>query len=150
MKALVGLAFCFLLGLSIRGQGWSAVLWVPVGFAFGLFASAQILLPILMGLPTAAKRVIAGDMRPAVFGAIFATPVIWVTLIVVIGFCIGYFSPSTARDLYNNLALNLSMSLGTLAIILSPLSAESRADFAQDFERTYGRFNTNAIDYDER
>lgn len=140
VKTIVGLAFCLVLGVSIRVQGWTAVLWVPAGFAFGLYTTAQIVLPIILGLPRAIRLVVKRQMRSAVFGAIILTPVIWSVLIITAAFLVGWFSPAAAEHLYNNLALNLSANLGILAIILSPLSRESRSDFNQDFDKAYRRF----------
>lgn len=142
VKTIVGLAFCLVLGISIRVQGWTALLWVPAGFAFGLYATAQIVLPIILGLPRAISLVVKRQMRPAVFGAIILTPLIWFVLILTAAFLVGWFWPAAAEHLYNNLALNLSANLGIIAIILSPLSKESRLDFNQDFDKAYGRFYT--------
>jgi tetratricopeptide (TPR) repeat protein len=44
--------------------------------------------------------------------------------------------------LYNNISLNLGAWLGTIAIILTPLSKKGRADFREDFDRAYQRFYT--------
>ena len=73
MKSISGLAFCLLLGASVAGQGWTALFWVPIGFAFGLYATAQIVLPIMLGLPRAIALVVKGQMRSAVFGAMILT-----------------------------------------------------------------------------
>jgi hypothetical protein len=45
MKAIIGFAFCLLFCVSIFSQGWTALLWFPAGFGFGLFSTAQIVLP---------------------------------------------------------------------------------------------------------
>jgi hypothetical protein len=37
------------------------------------------------------------------------------------------------------------MGLGTLAILLSPLSKKKRDEFRQDFDKTYGRFYTEQV-----
>jgi hypothetical protein len=136
MKTIVGLAFCVLLGVSIRGQGWTALLWVPAGFVFGLYATAQIVLPIILGLPRAIALVVKGQMRSAVFGAMILAPVIWLVSLAAAGF----FWPAAADYLYNNVAFTLSANLGMIAIILSPLSKTSRSDFRQDFDKAYRRF----------
>jgi hypothetical protein len=140
MYAIIGLVFCLLLGVMIKAQGIAALLWVPLGFAIGLFASAQILLPILMGLPRVIRLVAMRQMRAAVFGRILVTPVIWLVLVFVTGIAFGFVWPSTAESLYNNAALNLSCWLGIFAILLSPLSKKGRADFREDFDKSYGRF----------
>jgi hypothetical protein len=53
ITTLSGLAFCYLLGYSIWHQGWSALLWVPIGYVVALFAAAQIFLPLILALPRA-------------------------------------------------------------------------------------------------
>jgi tetratricopeptide (TPR) repeat protein len=83
-------------------------------------------------------------MRPAVFGSIILTPVIWFVLLSAAGFFVGFFWPTSKviEYLYNNTALNLGAWLGTIAIILTPLSKKGLADFREDFDRAYYRFCT--------
>jgi len=50
-KTLLGLAFCLLLGAMTGVQGIAALLWTPVGFAFGLFSAASMTLPLMLALP---------------------------------------------------------------------------------------------------
>ena len=132
MYAIIALVFCLLLGVMIKAQGITALLWVPLGFAIGLFASAQMLLPILMGLPRAIRLVAKRQMRSGVIGRIFVTPLIWFVLL----FVVGFLWPSTAESLYNNAALNLGGWLGTFAILLSPLSKKAHSDFREDFDKS--------------
>ena len=146
MKTIIALIFCFLLGASIQGQGWTALLWFPAGFVFGLFATAQMLLPLVLGLPIAIRLVVKGQMRPAVFGAIIRTPVIWFVQL----FAVGYFWPAAAVYVYNNLALNLGGNVGMIAIVLSPLSKKYRSNFRQDFDNAYQRFYTEAVQTEEK
>ncbi len=145
MKAIIGLVLCMLLGVSIGHQGWTALFWVPLGFVFGVFTTAQVVLPLIQGLPTAIKLVAKGQMRPAVFGAIILTPVIWGVILAAAGFLVGWFWPAAAEYLYSNMALTLSWNLGIIAIILSPLSKDSHSDFRQDFDKAYQRFYTEDI-----
>lgn len=140
MKAIIGLVLCMLLGVSIGHQGWTALFWVPVGFGLGLFTTAQIVLPLILGLPRAIRLVAKGQMRPAVFGAIILTPVIWVVILAAAGFLVGWSRPAAAEYLCSNMALNLSWNLGIIAIILSPLSKKCRSDSMQDFDKAYRRF----------
>jgi hypothetical protein len=140
MYALIGLSFCLLLGFMLKSQGIAALLWVPIGFVFGLFVTAQMVLPLILGLPRAIRVVSARQMRAAVFGRIILTPLIWLVQLAVVGFLVGWFWPSAAEWLYNNTALNLSANLGMIAIILSPLSKKCREDFRADFDKSYQRF----------
>ena len=143
MYTITALVFCVLLGVMVRVQGWSALLWFPLGFVVSIFVTAQMVLPLLLGVPRAIRLVSTHEMRAAVFGRILLTPLIWIVLIFGVLFAIGFLSPSSADFLYNNMALNVGMWLGTIAIVLSPLSAKSRADFRADFDESYGRFYTN-------
>jgi hypothetical protein len=93
MYAIIGLVFCVLLGVMTRVQGMTALLWMPLGFAFALFATAQIVLPILMGLPRAILLVAKRQMRSSVIGRILVTPLIWLVLLFVGGFAFGYLWP---------------------------------------------------------
>ncbi len=142
MYAIIAIAFCLLLGMMISAQGIGALLWVPLGFAISLFVSAQMLLPILMGLPRAIRFVAKRQMRSAVFGRILVTPLIWFVLVFVTGFAFGFVWPLAAESLHNNAALNLGGWLGIFAILLSPLSKKGRADSREDFDKSYGRFYT--------
>jgi hypothetical protein len=138
MYAIVGLVFCLLLGLMVREQGIAALLWVPLGFAIGLFVSAQMILPLILGLPRAAWLVARHQMRAAVFARIIATPVTWLVAL----FVVGFLWPSGMAFLRKNMALNSGLWLGTIAIVLSPLSRKGRSDFRADFDSSYGRFYT--------
>jgi hypothetical protein len=144
MYAIIGIVFCLLLGVMIKAQGIGALLWFPLGFVIGLFVSAQMLLPILMGLPRAIRLVAKHQMRSAVIGRIFVTPLIWFVLVFGACFVFGFLWPSAAESLYNNAALNLGSWLGIFAILLSPLSKKARSDFREDFDKSYGGFYTKS------
>lgn len=142
MNALIGLLFCVLLGVTLKVQGIAALLWFPLGFVLALYISAQIVLPLLLGLPRAISLVSTRQMRSGIFIRLLATPVIWFVLIFGVLFVIGFFWPSVVASAQANPALNLGVSLGTIAIILSPLSKKSRGDFRGDFDRSYARYFT--------
>src|ERR1700730_8394316 len=145
MYTIIAILFCLLLGLMIRAQGITALLWLPLGCAVALFATAQTILPILMGLPRAIRLVAKREMRAAVIGRIVVMPLVWFVLLFVAGFAFGFLWPSPAESLYKTPALSLGCWLGVLAIVLSPLSKKGRADFIEDFDKSYGRFYTNQV-----
>jgi hypothetical protein len=138
---IIGLLFCVLLGVMVKAQGIVALLWFPLGFVIGLCVAAQIALPIMLGLPRAIRLVSRGEMRSVVYWRLLVTPFLWLVLLAVIPFLIGFFWPSAAVWLENNAALNVGTWLGIFAI-LSPLSKKSRADYREDFDRSYARFYT--------
>jgi hypothetical protein len=139
MYAIIGIAFCVLLGISIKAHGIVALLWFPLGFIFGLFITAQVVLPIIMGLPRAIRLILSREMRAVVIGRILITPIIWLVVL----FLFGVFCPSAAGYLSNNSPLNIGLWVGTITIILSPLSANSRAAFRDDFDNAYQKFYTH-------
>ena len=67
-------------------------------------------------------------------------PFIWLVVLFVLGFAFGFLWPAAAESLDKNLGLNLGCWLGILAVFLSPLSKKGRADFGEDFQRSYARF----------
>ena len=144
MQAIIGIIFCVLLGFMVSEKGWFSLLWMPLGFVIGLFVTAQIVLPIVLGLPRAIRLVSSGAMRPAVYLRLLFTPVLWLVLLAVIFFLVGFFSTSAAAWLDRNVALNVGSWLGIFAILLSPLSKKRRADFREDFDRSYGDFYIGA------
>ncbi len=142
MNTIIGVAFCILWGVTTAIYGISAILWFPLGFIIGIFVSAQILLPLLLGLPRAISLVAKREIRTAVIGRILLTPLVWFVIIAVLGFAAGFLFPSVADFVYSNAPLNFGGWVGTLAIVLSPLSAKSRADFRTDFDEAYAGFYT--------
>ena len=140
MQRLIALLFCLLLVLMVKAQGWFALLWAPLGFIIGLFVTAQIALPILLGLPRAIHLVSSGEMRAAVYRRLVFTPVLWIVHLSVILFLVGFFWPSAAAWFETNGALSAGVWLGVVGILLSALSKRSRADFQADFDRSYRQF----------
>jgi hypothetical protein len=124
----------------VQAQGLSGMLWVSVGFVIGLFVSARIALPILLGLPRAMRLVSSGEMRVAVYRRLLFAPVLWIVQLAVIVFLVGFFWPSGVAWFEGNGALSTGLWLGLIGILLSALSKKSRADFEADFDRSYGQF----------
>src|SRR5882757_4417573 len=94
MRTIIGLLFCVLLGVMVKAQGIIALFWFPLGFIIGLFVTAQIVLPIVLGLPRAIRLVSRGAMRSAVYLRLIVTPFVWLLLLAVIFFLVGLFWPS--------------------------------------------------------
>jgi hypothetical protein len=120
----------------LMARAISLLVWLPLGFVIGLFVTAQIALPLILGLPRAMRLVSRGEMRSAVYARLLITPILWVVIL----FLIGFFWPAAAAWVAGNAALNVGIWLGTIGILLSPLSKKSRSDFRDDFDRSYGQF----------
>jgi hypothetical protein len=144
MNALIGLLFCVLLGITLKLQGITALLWFPLGFVLALYISAQIILPLLLGFPRAISLVSKRQMRPGIYICLLATPIVWFIVVFGVLFLIGLLWPTVAANVQANAALNLGVSLGIIAIILSPLSKKSRGDFRADFEVATDSFHARA------
>jgi len=143
MYKLVGLAFCAVLGISVAMFGWTSLLWTPLGFIIGLFASANIILPILMGVPIATSYVTKKEMRSGVYFALVRAPLIWCIPFLVL----AIFFPSALHWITANQALCMGLLVGFVAILLSPLSSKGRQDFRSDFDKSYGRYYTNDTNF---
>ena len=124
----------------VKAEGWSGLPWVSLGFLVGLFLTARIALPILVGLPRAIRLVASGEMRAAVYRRLLFTPVLWIVQLAVIVFLVGFFWPSAIAWFEGNGALSTGLWLGVIGILLSALSKKSRAGFEADFDRSYGQF----------
>lgn len=140
MQTIIALLFCVALGVMVMAQGWSALLWVSLGFFVGLFVTARIALPILLGLPRAIRLVTSGEMRAAVYRRLLFAPALWIVQLAVIVVLLRFFWPSATAWFEGNGALSAGLWLGVIAILLSALSKRSRADFHADFDRSYRRF----------
>ena len=140
MQTIIALLFCLLLGVMVMAQGWFALLWVPLGFVIGLFVTARIALPILLGLPRAIHLVSSGEMRAAVYRRLLFPPVLWILLLSVILVLVRFFWSSAVAWFETNGALSGGVELGVVGILLSALSKKSRADFQADFDQSYRKF----------
>lgn len=146
MHKLIGIIFLVLQFLLIKYLGWLALLWFPIGFLIGLVLASQMILPIILGIPLAVSLISKKEMRPIVLLVLFRAFIIWVILLFIIGFAMLRFWPISVDWAFNNVPLNFGMNLGTLAILLTPLSKSSRVEFRSDFDRSYGCYYTAKYD----
>jgi hypothetical protein len=140
VQTIIALLFCLVLGVTAMAQGWFALLWVPLGFMIGLFVTARIAFPILLGLPRAIHLVSSGEMRAAVYRRLLRTPVLWIIQLSLILCLVKFFWPSATAWFETNGALSAGLWLGVVGILLSALSKKSRADFRADFDQSYRQF----------
>ncbi len=140
MQTVIALLFCVALVVMVMAQGWSALLWVSLGFFVGLFVTARIAFPILLGLPRAIRLVAIGEMRAAVYPRLLVGPALWILQLSAIVVLLGLFWPPAVAWFEGNGALSAGLWLGVIAILLSALSKKSRADFYADFDRSCWRF----------
>lgn len=138
MYSIIGILFCVLEGILVAKFGWTALLWSPIGFFIGLFVSANIVLPILMGIPMAILHTSKREMRPSVFLALFRAPLFWTIAF----FLFAWLLPSATDWAMNNKTLTIGLLVGAVAILLTPFSKKSRDDFRIDFDKSYSSYYT--------
>ena len=143
MYSIIGVLFCILEGVLVAKFGWTALLWSPIGFIVGLSISANIVLPILMGVPIAISHVSKKQMTPGVYLVLFRAPIIWAVLI----FIFAWFFQSGYNWILSNETLLIGLIFGFIAILLSPLSKKSRTDFRSDFDKSYGKYYTDQTNF---
>ncbi len=139
MYSIIGLLFCILEGFLISRYGWKALIWSPIGFLIGLFASANIALPVLMGVPKATSLVSQKEMKPKVFLAMLIAPFSWLAAIILF----RLIFPTAFGWVINNETMLIGIIFGFIVILFSPFSKKAREDFRSDFDKSYGRFYTS-------
>jgi DNA-directed RNA polymerase subunit RPC12/RpoP len=108
VQTIIALLSCLMLGFLVSAYGVSALLWFPGGFALSLFYSAQLVLPILMGLPRAIYLVAKHQMRWAAVGWLLMPPIAWTVALLAFGF----FFPRAALFLAHNVPFAFGDTLG--------------------------------------
>lgn len=138
MYLVFGLLFCLLEGILVGKYGWSSTIWSTLGFLIGLFSTANIVLPILMGYPLSFYHLVRKEIRPKVFLSLLYAPLFWCIAI----FLLGYFIPSLNTWIQGNIPFQAGNSFGFFAIILTPLFKKGREDFKSDYDKNYGKYYT--------
>ena len=93
MYLIFGLLFCLLQGILVGKYGLGSSIWSTLGFLIGLFSTANIVLPILMGYPLSFYHLVRKEIKPKVLLSLLYAPLFWCTTI----FLLGYFIPSLNR-----------------------------------------------------
>jgi hypothetical protein len=114
------------------------------GLLIGVYANANIILPLLYGLPRAIRGVFYGELRPASIPFQLVAPLFWCALFVGAGFFMAAFAPSLLHHTARNAAFGLGNWVSVALMLLAFFRPASRADMADDFERsTVARFATH-------
>lgn len=111
------------------------ILYVGIGFIVGLFVYAQILLPLIYGLPKTVLLFAKKKVRFAAVVSQLTTPLLWFVFFLIAGFILQSISPNTVRFLVSNPALNAGGWLAIAALLLNFLTRKGRADMKSDFDR---------------
>jgi hypothetical protein len=117
-----------------------SIIFLGVGFVIGLFIYAQIVLPIIYGLPKAVYWYTQEQVNFMAIISMLITPVIWVVGLGVLGTIMHKFSPSIYNFVVSNGSFNWGSTLGLLAILGNMLTKKGRADMKDDYERSVARY----------
>jgi hypothetical protein len=120
----------------IYSEGWSSLLWCPLGYYIGCFVYDQMIPPIILGFPIAISLIIKNKMQASVLFALFFSSAIWFVLIGIIGFCF----PSLARWATNNNAFSLGNSLSFFVVLTMPLFVIDRFNYRRFFNYNFEKF----------
>jgi hypothetical protein len=113
-----------------------------VSLVFGLFANAQIFLPILYNLPRSIYLYSSGRLRFAGILWQFIAPVSWMLGLAVFGFIDGFMGTSAVEFLSGSMGFNFGMGLSTIAILLALVTPSGLNDLKTDYEKnTFARFS---------
>lgn len=143
MYKIFALLYCFLLGTLISQYGWIAIIWTSIGYIFALFATSNIVLPPLMGVPLALPLVRKKLMKPSIFIGLLKAPIIWLTAIIVL----GLIFTKAVEWILQNPTLKIGVIFGIINILSSPFSKKARTDFKEDFDESYAHYYTNHTDF---
>jgi hypothetical protein len=123
--------------------------YLLLGFVIWLFIGAQMLLPIIYGLPRSIYHFFKHEVTFMAIISNLATPVIWCLILIVLGFVFELVLPSLNEFLINNPAFGLGQILATIMLLSSLLTKKGRADLNADYESsTLRRFRKIQYGYD--
>lgn len=128
-----------------------SILGFILGFAIGLFLYAQILLPLIYGLPVSVYYFLKREVTVGAIFFQFVSPLIWSVGISVIGLLLHLAAPAIFDFLVNDPGSILGRLVGTAALLLNFLRPSGRADMKSDYmQTTYSRFSTALLDLEPK
>lgn len=107
-----------------------------LGYVVGLFVYAQMLLPLVYGVPKSLWLFYKKQVRFMAVLSHLLTPAIWFIGIMVLGFVLQAVAPSINQFLIFNQQFNLGGLLAIAALLLNFLTKQGRNDMAADYEQT--------------
>lgn len=139
MGKIIILIFCYLIGRMTFSFGWWSLLWVPLGYCFGLCLSGPQIIPIYKIFYSfyliIRKKILVRVLLPVTAQFLF-----W-NIIIFGGFVLFViFLPTYAEAVSNCVPANLAYWLGMASIILSPLDKRGRIIFLEDYNESCGKY----------
>lgn len=138
------MAILLLSGVYLFDGDFISIGAILLGYFIGLFVFAQILLPLLYGVPKSIYLFIHKKIRFFAIISHLITPLIWCIGLIFLGFILEIFAPSINQFLIFNAPFNIGGNLAILSLLLNFLRKEGRLDMAKDYEKTtIARYSTN-------
>jgi len=126
----------------VRANVIAALLFLA-GMTLGLFVGAQMLLPLLYGLPVAVAQVARGNLRPMAVPMQLLTPAIWCVILASVVFLGKLIAPGSTTALLKSGPFTAGWLVGAALLLRGLFSAHTRADMWDDFRTsTVARFAT--------
>lgn len=118
-----------------------SILYLAIGFTIGIFLYAQMLLPLIYGLPRSLYLFLKGELRFMGVVSQFITPAIWVVVLAILGFVFEWLVPWLNRFLITNIPFTVGNWIAVATLLLNFLSSKGRVDMKEDFlKSTYSRY----------
>jgi hypothetical protein len=112
-----------------------------LSFLISLFVNAQIIPAFTYALPLSVYYYLKGVLRFSAIPYQLVPPLAWCALLFLLGFFSAAYAPRALAYVLTDSAFVLGQFLGTVVILLLPLSRSQRQSMWDDYvERTYSRF----------
>jgi len=102
----------------------------------GIFINAQILLPLIYGIPRSLDLFSRGHLRFRGVVSQLMTPVIWTVGLAIFSYVLSIFAPSVLGFLISNPGVLGGQVFSVVALILYSLTSRGRSDMSDDFFQT--------------
>lgn len=110
------------------------LVYLALGFVIWLFVGAQILLPIVYGLPRSVYDFIKGRVRFMAIISNIVSPIFWLILVAITWFILNRFK-SLLSDSFV-VGFFLGQCLATLSLLKAFLRKDDRTRMATDYENS--------------
>lgn len=117
-----------------------AFVYLFLGFVIWLYVGAQILLPVIYGLPRSLYHFFKNEVTGWAIVYCLMISIVWFVGLIVLGFILQLVYPPLVDFAINNRAFGIGQGLATFMLLSGLLTRNGRADLNADYESTFRRF----------
>jgi hypothetical protein len=117
-----------------------AAVYFFLGLVIGLFVYAQVLLPLVYGVPCSLYLYFRKEVRLGAVLFQLAGPVVWWVMLLILGLVLALISPKLLNFLVYDPAFRGGGWAAIVLLLLNFLSGKGRADMRDDFQNNISRF----------